>query len=211
MTRQTHTPKWAAGMEKLTTGFYRDGEGNWHVSEEEICEAAGIPYTEETSAILERIVRKKTQEVWPATEVRAVKHGGPRPWTRYRVHRNSREDTPGNFHVAGENKRTGYYEPEAHAIKRGTWKLKRHAQAEADRLNGIVRSLSDHQAERHRPITRDVAAAVLHRAFPARCGHCGELLSARDALQHICPRIVPHEEGDEKALPGASMTYGKHQ
>jgi hypothetical protein len=64
--------------------------------------------------------------------------------TRYRVHPNSREDTPGNFHVAGENKRTGYYEPEAHAVKRGTWKLKRHAQAEADRLNGIVRSLSAH-------------------------------------------------------------------
>jgi hypothetical protein len=50
--QQTRTPRWAVGMRKLGPGLYFDGDG-LHISEEELCEAMGVPYTPENCAVVE--------------------------------------------------------------------------------------------------------------------------------------------------------------
>jgi len=52
MSHQTHTPAWAVGMQKLLPGFYVDAAGALHIDEREVCEHAGVPYTERNAQVI---------------------------------------------------------------------------------------------------------------------------------------------------------------
>jgi len=69
----TRTPKWAKGMRKLMPGVYEDASHQLHVSEAEICEHFGVPYTKENSAVIEETVEAALREVFgkvpPITKV----------------------------------------------------------------------------------------------------------------------------------------------
>lgn len=62
-TNATHTPAWAKGMQKIGPGIYIDGS-SFHVSEKEICEHMGVPYTEENARIIEEVVPQAIREVF---------------------------------------------------------------------------------------------------------------------------------------------------
>jgi hypothetical protein len=69
---RTRTPVWAKGMRKLAPGVYVDTRNALHVSEREICENFGMPYTKENSRIIEETVEKVLRQVFgkvPQTSV----------------------------------------------------------------------------------------------------------------------------------------------
>lgn len=62
------TPKWAVGMQKLGPGIYfKEDTKQIHVSEAELCEHFGVPYTPENVKIIEEAVREAFPGI--ATEV----------------------------------------------------------------------------------------------------------------------------------------------
>lgn len=69
--RPTHTPAWAKGMRKLASGIYIDGSNAMHICELEICESAGVPYTEAASKIIHQ---KWSQLMRQAGYTGAIKH-----------------------------------------------------------------------------------------------------------------------------------------
>ena len=60
----THTPPWAKGMRKLGPGVYVDNKNEINVSEAEICEYYGMPFTKENSAVIEETVRAALRQVY---------------------------------------------------------------------------------------------------------------------------------------------------
>jgi hypothetical protein len=52
------TPKWAVGMRVLAPGFYIDAQNQVHVDEPAVAHAAGLPYTEQTQAIIHAIAKE---------------------------------------------------------------------------------------------------------------------------------------------------------
>ena len=72
------TPEWAKGMRKIGPGCYVDAANNMHVSEAEICEAFGVRYCPENSAIIEDVVRQVVREMYgdgPETRIVEAKPG----------------------------------------------------------------------------------------------------------------------------------------
>ena len=63
-TTTTHTPGWAKGMRKLGPGVYVDDKNAVHVSEGEICEYYGVPFTKENSAVIEETVRAALRQIY---------------------------------------------------------------------------------------------------------------------------------------------------
>ena len=70
--RLSRTPAWSKGMRKLGPGVYVTEDRQIHVSEGEICEHFGVPYTRENQQIIEQVaqelIRKEFGEV-PTTIV----------------------------------------------------------------------------------------------------------------------------------------------
>jgi hypothetical protein len=70
----TRTPPWAKGMRKLGPGVY-EKDGALHISEGELCEHFGVPYTRENTQIIEEMAQKVVREVWPSENIAFEKIG----------------------------------------------------------------------------------------------------------------------------------------
>jgi len=57
-------PKWAVGMQRLAPGVYAAKDGALHLDEAELCQVAGVPYTERNAEML----RKAAREVFQGAE-----------------------------------------------------------------------------------------------------------------------------------------------
>ena len=61
-------------MQKLAPGAYCDNNGAFHISEEEICEAFGCPYTERNARVAREAVLKAVREAFPHITVQEIVH-----------------------------------------------------------------------------------------------------------------------------------------
>lgn len=61
----THTPAWAVGLRKLAPGVYMDDKTHaLHVSEAEVCEHFGMPYTQENAETIVRALAEVALQMW---------------------------------------------------------------------------------------------------------------------------------------------------
>ncbi len=63
------TPKWATGMQKLGPGIYVDEKRTMHLSESEICEHFGVPYTQENIEVIEAAATAAFREAFPEAPI----------------------------------------------------------------------------------------------------------------------------------------------
>lgn len=60
----TKTPAWATGMRKLGPGIYVTANRELHISEREICEHFGVPWTAENVRVIEETAIETVRKIF---------------------------------------------------------------------------------------------------------------------------------------------------